>query len=144
MPRAYTTANATANTYVEKRWVCQREIVQPLPCLIRLNEYSKVSAPKLSKGGSTSRFQADQPRLHMLTNKDIKTSSYNSNDNFIEVSSTKRSSNSSKHLLETANNKVNNQAKSHKRLKVYKDTSLPNSQFNLPYNTKASINKSKV
>jgi hypothetical protein len=71
-----------------------------------------------------------------------------SDDDFVEVSSTKMSSNSSKRSLETADDEVDDevddQAESHKRLKVDKDTSLPNSQVNLPYDAKASSNKSKV
>jgi len=78
----------------------------------------------------------------MPVNGDISTSSDDSNNNIIEVTSTKRRSNPSKRSLKPADNK--NEAISHKRVKVDKDITLPNSQVNSPLDVGVSSNNPKA
>jgi hypothetical protein len=104
----------------------------------------QASTTKASKNESTSRFQAHQPRSHMLANKDTRTSSHDSDDDIIEVTSTKKPSNSSKRSLKAADAEVDDQAISHKRRKVDKETTLPDSQVDSPHDAKTSGDDSKA
>ncbi|KAF4631007.1 hypothetical protein G7Y89_g7127 [Cudoniella acicularis] len=102
------------------------------------------STSKAPKDESTSRRKAYQPRPHMPVNEDTSTSSNDSNDDIINVTSAKRLSNSSKRSFKIADNEVDDHAISHKRPKASKDTTLLNSQINPPQDIRASDNSPKA
>jgi hypothetical protein len=102
----------------------------------------QASTSKASKDESTSRCKAHQPRPHMP--EDTSTSSNDSDDDITEVTSAKMPSNSSKRSFKTADDEVDDQAISHKRFKVDKDTTLPDSQVNSPQDMEASDNNPKA
>jgi hypothetical protein len=104
----------------------------------------QASTSKASKNESTSRCKSLQPRPHMPVNEDTSTSSNDSDDDIIEATSAKRPSNSSKRSFKTADDEVDDQAISHKRLKVDKDTTLPDSQGDSPHDVGTSANKPKT
>jgi hypothetical protein len=62
----------------------------------------------------------------MLINKDTSTSLNNSNNNIINIISTKRLLNSSKRSFKIANNEINDYIILYKRLKAGKDITLLN------------------
>jgi len=76
--------------------------------------------------------------------EDTSTSSLDTDDDIIEVASTKRPSNSSKRSLKPADDEVEDQAISHKRVKVDKDSTLPDSWVNSPHDAKTSGDESKA
>jgi hypothetical protein len=104
----------------------------------------KASTTIVSKDESTSRCKEHQPRPHMPVNEDTSTSSDDSDNGTIEFTSTKSRSNPSKRSLKPADDKVDDEAISHKRVKVDKDTTLPGSQVNSPPDVGASGNNPKA
>lgn len=106
-----------------------------------MNVLEAASATKASKDKSTSRFQAHQPRSHTLTNKDTRTSLQDSDDDSIVVASTKKPSNS-KRSLKAADEEIDDQATSHKRVKM--GDTLPDSRVDSPHDAKTSGDESKA
>jgi hypothetical protein len=104
----------------------------------------QASTNKAPKDESTSRCKPHQPRPHMPVNEDTSTSSNDSDDDIIDVTSAKRPSNSSKRSFKTADDEVDDHAISHKRPKGDKDTTLPDSQVNSPQDMGASGSKPKA
>jgi hypothetical protein len=104
----------------------------------------QASTSKAPKDESTSRRKAHQPRPHMPANEDTSTSSSDSDDDIINVTSAKRPSNSSKRSFKIADNEVDDHVISHKRPKASKDTTLLNSQINPPQDMGASDNSPKA
>ncbi|PVH72511.1 hypothetical protein DL98DRAFT_576777 [Cadophora sp. DSE1049] len=86
----------------------------------------ETSTTKAFEDESSSRCKAHQSRPHKL------------------VTSTKRQSNSSKRLLRTANDEVDDRTTSHKRPKLDKDATLPDSRINSPHDAKTSGDESKA
>jgi hypothetical protein len=109
-----------------------------------LPDSPEASTTEASEDESTSRCKAHQPRPHMPVNEDTSTTSDDSDDDIIEVTSTKRRSNPSKRSLKPADDKVDDEAIAHKRVKVDKDTTLPNSQVNSPPDVGVSGNNPKA